>query len=53
MRFYPHRWQPEQEAQIVNLGAYRKLGTGISLQLDTNVRLLGEFYGNNGQFIED
>jgi len=48
MRLYPHRWQPEQEAQIVNLRAYRNEGVGISLHVDTNVRLLGGFYGDNG-----
>jgi len=48
MRLYPNKWNPDQQAQIVNLRTYRNGNVGISLHVDTNVRLLGGFYGDNG-----
>merc|ERR1719491_2386860 len=48
MRLYPNRWNPDQQAQIVNLRAYHNGHTGISLHVDTDIRLLGGFYGDNG-----
>ena len=43
------RWNPDQQAQIVNLRAYHNGHVGISLHVDTDIRLLGGVYGDNGR----
>ena len=48
-RLYPSFWNPPDEARIVNLRAYRN-NIGISLHVDTNVRLVGGYYGDNSTF---